>query len=149
MTNPLKGEVPLTLADGRELLLVLDFHALVVAERAYGKPMPEMLADALRGFVGATTAILFGALQSRQPTVTQGEAEALFASDGEAVQRALDAASDAAFPPAPGKAGDTAEDRKAGNAAARARAGKSSGASGAKAGSSRTRSGAPRPKPSS
>ena len=140
--NPLKGETPLVLADGRTLTLAMDFHALVVAERAYGKPLAQTLADGMAGFVGASVAIFFGALQTHQPRMTLAEAEAIFGSDGEAVQAALDAASEAAYPKA-------AEDREVGNAPAKPRAGKNSGRSGAKSGSTRTGSGGRRQKPSS
>lgn len=136
--NPLRGEVPLTLADGRGFRLVLDFEALVQAEAAYGKPMPLMLADALDGFKGAERAILFGALRTWHPQITLRDASDMLSSDAEAVQSALDSASAAAFPAA-------AEDKEAGNAPAqsraRGRAGKASGRSGAKPGSNPQRSG--------
>lgn len=107
--NPILGQVPLVLSDGRELTLAMDFHALVGAERAYGEPMHKLMSDALAGFVSANAAILFGALQTHQPGITLREATGLFGSDGAAVEAALDAASAAAFPKA-------AEDKKAGNA---------------------------------
>lgn len=139
MSNPVKGEVPLVLADGREFILVLDFEALIEAESAYRKPMPLVLAEALQGFVGANRALLFGALRARHPRMTLGDAAALLQSDGETVSEALTAAAEAGFPEA-----SKTEDGDGKNPP-----GAISGASGAKPGSIRTRSGGRRPKPSS
>lgn len=125
MTNPIKGEVPLVLADGRKLTLILDMEALVDAESAYGKPMGKMLADAGEGFVGATVALLIGAAARRNP-ISRGEALEMLRVDAGAVGQALQAAVAASH-----------EDVSAGgNAAAPAAhpAGKSSGRSGAKRG---------------
>ena len=74
--NPVKGEVPLKLSDGREFVLVLDFEALVEAESAYGKPLAQVMADAATGFVGATRALLYGALRAKHPAVTRPHSSA-------------------------------------------------------------------------
>lgn len=111
------------LKDGRIFTLVLDFEALVAAEAAYGKPLAQTLADANLGFVGATRALLFGALQARHPEITPRDATDIFMSDGDAVSAALEAASVAAYP---------AEDREPGKA--RPQRGKNSGRNGAKRG---------------
>lgn len=139
MSNPLKGEVPLVLKDGRAFTLVMDFEALVQAEAAYGKPMAQLMADALAGFVGASRAILFGALRTRHPEIGMRAAGEMFASDGAAVEAALEAASAAAFPP------PATGDKEPGNA----RAGTISGGSGAKPGSTPPPSGKRRRKPTS
>jgi hypothetical protein len=96
--NPIKGEVPLKLSDGREFTLVLDMEALVEAEAAYGKPLAQVMADASAGFVGASRALLYGAMRAHHPSVTLREASALFMQHGEAVSETLTAAADAAMP---------------------------------------------------
>lgn len=98
MANPVKGEVPLNLVDGRTFVLVMDMEALVEAEAAYGKPLAQVMADAAAGFVGASRALLYGALRAKHPTTSLREASALFASDSEAVGEALTAAVEAGFP---------------------------------------------------
>lgn len=98
MANPVKGEVPLNLTDGRKLTLVLDFEALVEAEGAYGKPLPQMMGDASQGFVGAVRALLYGALRAKHPQITLRDASALFQTDAEAVSASLEQAASAAFP---------------------------------------------------
>lgn len=132
MAIALKGEAPLKLSDDREFTLVLDMEALIEAEAAYGKPLEQMMGDAARGFVGASRALLYGALRARHPSITLRDAATMFMSDLEAVTDALGKASEAGFPKA------SAE----GNAAAPAQAGKPSGSNGAKPGSNRKRSGA-------
>lgn len=132
MANAIRGEVPLNLSDGRNLVLVMDMEALVEAEAAYGKPMAGMMADAGAGFVGASRALLYGSLRTKHPETTLRDASAIMASDGEAAAKALSAAVEVGFPKAsPG-----------GNDLAQPQAGKTSGGSGAKRGSSRTTSGA-------
>lgn len=130
--NPIKGKVPLTLKDGREFTLVLDMEAFVEAETAYGKPMPELMAAANAGFVGASRALLYGALKACHPQITLRDASSLFLTDAEAIGPALDAAAAAAFP-------DRAEGGEPGNPP---RPGKPSGSSGAKPASNQKRSGA-------
>lgn len=129
--NPLKGEAPLKLADGRELTLAMDFEALVAAETAYGKPIAHVMLDAQRGFLGASRAFLFGALRTHHPEMTPAEASALILSDGEAVLAALEVATELAFPKA-------AEGKQGANPP---RGGTGSGGSGAKRASTRPRSG--------
>lgn len=128
--NSIKGEAPLRLSDGRELTLILDFDALVAAETAYGKPLARLMADAAGGFIGAVRALLLGALSRYHPEITAAEAAEIILSDFDAVGDAMQAATEAAFPPAEGK--------KSGNARP---AGKSSGRNGAKLASTRKPSG--------
>lgn len=135
MTNPVKGEVPLNLKGGRELTLVLDHEALIAAEAAYGKPLIATMIDAIGGFAGACRCVLYGALRAHHPDVTLAEATTIFMAEMDTVQKALEAAAVASAPKA-----DKAEGKKRARPP-RARAGKSSGASGAKSVSS--------PKPSS
>lgn len=123
--NPVKGEAPLVLSDGRRFTLVLDMEALVDAESAYGKPMPQMMADAGKGFIGATAALLQGALARHNPTA-RGVVLEMLRTDSEAVGDALTKASQSAFP----------DESAGGNAskAASPQRGKTSGRSGAKQG---------------
>lgn len=131
MANPLKGEVPVALADGRQLVLVLDIEALIEAEAAYGKPMRVMMQDAAREFIGALRAVLFGALRTHHPDITLREAAGMLSNqrDAEAISDALGRAAEAGFP-------QTAEGKQGANPP-----GTSSGASGAKRGSTPTPSG--------
>lgn len=129
MTNPIKGEVPVRLSDGRELTLVLDMEALVAAEAAYGKPMSKLMADALEGFMGALGALMQGALARHQPRMTRGEALSLLTSDEGVVTEALGRAAEVAFP-----------EVKGGNVVAPPD-GKNSGSSGSRRGSNRKASG--------
>lgn len=126
MSNPLKGEAPLVLEDGRSFTLVLDFAALIAAESRYGKPLAFVLAEANAGFVGATLALLWGAMQRHHADLTVDEVTDLLAGNLDQVQAAVTAAGEAALP-AP------AEGDNRGNAKKR-RAGKRSGHSGAKPG---------------
>lgn len=128
--NPVKGEANLTLGDGRNLTLILDFDALVSAETAYGKPLARLMADAAGGFIGAVRALLLGALSRYHPEITPAEAAEIIMSDFDAVGDAMQAATEAAFPSAEGK--------KSGNALP---AGKASGHNGVKPASNRKPSG--------
>lgn len=103
MANPVKGEVPLKLADGREFTLVMDMEALVEAEQAYGKPLAELMADAARGFVGASRSLLFGGLQAKHPGLPLKECTKMLMSDGDEVGNAISAAVEASFPDAQGE----------------------------------------------
>lgn len=120
MPNVLKGEVKLKLADSREFVLVMDMEALVEAETAYGKPLQQMMADAAQGFVGASRALLYGALRTKHPAITLREASQLFMDDPDAVSQALSDAVEAGFPKASAE-GNAPRPR-----------GKTSGSSGAK-----------------
>ncbi len=122
MANPLIGQTPLKLKDGREFILVLDMEAMVEAEGAYGKPMSKLMADASAGFVGAVRATLYGALRAKHPTITLRDASAMFQSDGERVEEAMERAAEAAFPDA-----EPSEGKESANPP-----GKRSGRSGAK-----------------
>ena len=132
MANFIKGEAPLKLKDGREFTLVFDMEALVEAESAYGKPLNQLMTDAQRGFVGAIRAMLFGALQTNHPEITPRDALAIFTSDTDAVQKALEAAGTNGLTKAEGV--ETAEDEESGKAVAKVPPGKPSGRSGAKRG---------------
>ena len=130
MANPVKGEALLRLADGRQFTLVLDFEAMVAAEAAYGKPLPQLMVDAQAGFMGALRALLAGMFSAHHPGVGKREAGEMLLSDVEAVSEALARAVENAHP-APG-----AEDKQPGNAPvpqSRQRT-KPSGRSGAKRG---------------
>lgn len=120
--NPVKGEAPLVLSDGRRFTLVLDMEALVDAESAYGKPMAKMMGDASQGFMGATAALLQGALARHNP-MSRGDVLEMLRTDANAVTEALSKASETAFPEA--TEGNAAK-------AASPQAGKTSGRSGAK-----------------
>lgn len=141
MPNPLKGETPLRLSDGREFMLVLDFAAMVEAETAYGKPLPQLGRDAVAGFAGATAAIFFGALRHFQPHMTLREATNLLGEEPEAINEALANAEQAAARKDDGS--QVKEGKDSPNPL-----GTNSGASGAKSGSTRKPSGGQRRAPS-
>jgi len=107
--NPVKGEVPLKLKDGREFVLVMDFEALVSAEAAYRKPLGELMDDVTSGFVGAIRAMLFGALRAKHPKLTLADATSIFMADNDAVTAALEQAATASFPAPDGSEGGNGE----------------------------------------
>jgi len=123
--NPVKGQVPLKLADGREFTLVLDMEALIEAEAIYGKPLQGLMVDLATGFAGAARAMLYGAMRACHPNVTLREATELFARESDAITDALERATLASFP----EANDSAEGKKGENPP-----GRRSGRSGAKQG---------------
>jgi hypothetical protein len=100
MANAIRGEVPLNLSDGRTFTLIMDMEALVEAESAYGKPLQKMMADAAQGFVGASRALLYGALRAKHPDVTLRDASAIFMTDADAAGEALTEAVEKGFPDA-------------------------------------------------
>lgn len=127
MANALKGERRLKLSDGRDITLVFDMDALIEAEGLYGKPMPVVVADAQKGFVGAIRAMMFGATRAHHADMTPRDVADLIATDGDAMASALSEAHQAAMPQPEKSAG--------GNASApKPRPGKRSGVNGAKRG---------------
>lgn len=141
----LTGETPLTI-DGRDYVLVLDHEALIEAEAAHGVPLPLVLAQSSLGFVGATAALLFGALRAHHADVSLKDARRLVLENQDACGAAMELAAKAAFPEkAEGK--QKADPPKA-PGAKRARTGKRSGGNGVKQASSRKTSSA-RPRASS
>lgn len=123
MTNPLKGEATLSLADGRSFTLAFDMEALIEAESAYGKPLKQLMQDASAGFVGAVRSLIYGGLRARHPEITLREASTILMENSDALSIALEAALAASMPD-PKKG---AEDKEGGNPR-----GKASGSSGAK-----------------
>lgn len=126
MANPVKGEMPLVLADGRRFTLVLDMEALLAVEDATGKPLPEVMARAAAGFLTAMAAIAQAAFLRHHPEVTRAEVLAILQTDQGALSDALGKASETAFP--------TQSAGGNGGPKARRPAGKTSGPSGAKRG---------------
>lgn len=126
MANPVKGETPLVLADGREFTLVLDMEAMLSVEDTMGKPLPKVMAMAAEGFMTATAAIAQSAFALHHPEVGRADVLKMMQSDNVALTEALSKASDAAF--GSGEPGN-AEAPKA-----KPRRGKTSGRSGAKPG---------------
>jgi hypothetical protein len=126
MTNPIKGEAALVLADGRQFTLVLDMEALLGVEEATGKPLPQVMAMAGSGFMSAMAAIAQAAFARHHPDVARADVLAIMQTDQQALTDALSKASDAGFlqPSAGGK----------GAAPAARPGGKSSGRSGSKRG---------------
>lgn len=94
-------DAPLTLSDGRTLTLVLDFNALVEAERAYGKPLPHLLADSVTGFAGANRALFWGSLQAKHSDITMADATAILGRDMALIVKAMERAEQAINKPAP------------------------------------------------
>lgn len=98
MTNPVKGEVPLVLSDGRAFTLVLDMEALLSIETAVNKPLGQVMAEAGAGFMSSVAAVAQAAFARNHPDVTRAEIlEVLFSEDKEALSDALGAATEAAF----------------------------------------------------
>lgn len=132
MPNPLKGEVALELADGRQLTLRLDYEGLIAAEQLYGKRLSALMADAALGFVGAIRALLYSAVRAHHPEIDAAEAAEIALRELDPVSEALGRAIEAAFPE---RDNEGAEGRQRENPR-----GKRSGRSGAKRGSSRSSS---------
>jgi hypothetical protein len=122
MANPVKGEVPLKLSDGREFVLVLDMEAMLTIEESMGKPLPRVLAMAGEGFMTATAAVAQAAFARHHREVSRADVLEILRTDAPALTDALTAAVEKAFP---------SEGKKGGNPPQR---GKTSGASGAKRG---------------
>ena len=125
-TNPVKGETPLVLSDGREFTLVLDREALLGVEQSYGKPLPRVMADAAEGFLGAIAAIAQAAFSRFHPEVTKSDVlKIVLSAEQDKLTEALADASKAAFP-------DPAPEGNAKAPKAKPQRGKTSGRSGAK-----------------
>lgn len=145
--NPVKGETPLRLSDGRQFKLVLDQAALMEAAYAYtGKPKVQKLladlvperdengelvldedGDPIKDTIPATRALLFGAMQAFHPEVTLRDAMNMIVEETEPVGAALHEAMTLNFPDMTG-----AEDREDKNPPPTRPRSKRSGRSGAK-----------------
>lgn len=128
--NPIKGQTPLVLSDGREFTLVLDHEAMLGIEQAYGKPLPKVMAEAQEGFLSAIAAIAQAAFTRFHPDITRSDVIQIVMSENrEAVTAALGQAADNAFPEAKPEVGNATP--KSGKSKPR---GKTSGRNGAKRG---------------
>lgn len=126
MGNPVKGETPLVLADGREFTLVLDMEAMLTVEDATDRPLPVVMKRAAAGFMGDTIALAHAAFTRLHPDVTRQDVTAIMGSDAEALTAALSKAAELAFP--------QAQEGNGPAPAKKAHHGKNSGRSGAKRG---------------
>lgn len=126
MANREKGEVTLRLDDGREFVLCMDFEMRCSVEDLLDKPFMQVAEEAQKGFHRSIRAIFWGALQRHHPGMSLGDVTALLSDHETEIAQALAKASEAAAPDAEG--GDSP--RPPG----KRRAGKTSGASGAKRG---------------
>lgn len=155
--NPVLGETPLDLADGRSFILVADHSALVEAAQAYTgstklkKLMNDMVplmgpdgnvlvdedGDPVKDTIPANVAFLFGLLLTHHPDMTLRMAQNILLSDIDRVAQAMSVAMDRGFPDAKPDSG------KVGNGPA-SPVGKASGRNGAKPVSNRKPSGKPR-----
>lgn len=133
--NPMKGETPLKLSDGREFTLVSGFRAFVIAEKSYGAPIEKIQADAQAGFLGAGGVIFHAMLAVKHPEITIDEAGEILFAEQAAVMEAIGRAVENGAPTR--KSGD----KKPGNDAT---AGATSGRNGKKRGSLKTSSGTKR-----
>jgi hypothetical protein len=124
MPNPVKGEVPLKLSDGREFVLVLDMEAMLSIESIMGKPLPKVLEMAGAGFLSATAAVAQAAFSRHHPEVSRAEVLEMIRTDSAALTEAIALAVEKGFP-------DATEGKK-GATPRRAPRGKPSGRSGAK-----------------
>lgn len=143
--NPILGETPLDLADGRSFILVADHSALVEAAQAYtgstklkklmndmvpeigadGKVLVDEDGDPVKDTIPASVAFLFGLLRTHHPDITLRDAQNILLSDVDRVAQAISLAMDRGFPDAKPGSG------KVGNEPA-SPAGKNSGRSGVK-----------------
>ncbi len=123
--NPVIGETPLELSDGRKFTLVLGMRALAIAEGVYGKPAQAITHDSSLGYVSALGALLYGALKKHQPLIDLDDATDMLGTDIDVIRAALDEAAARGF----GKG-----DKEAGNDPKPHPRGKSSGRNGAKSG---------------
>lgn len=128
------GEASLEVEGEKPLTLRLSNLALFNAERFYGKPIEELLADMRSGFATATAAMLRAALLKYHPQLAEDEEAVadLLMENIEAVMVALSQALGAAMQDVDGDAEGNAQSRQVG---------KSSGGAGAKPGSTRKASG--------
>ena len=131
MANAVRGEAKLVLPD-QEYILVMDMEALIAGEAAYQKPMNKMMEDAKAGFVGATRAMLLGALSTYHPSVTKQEALELLQKYPSEVGAALNEAGEKAWPDPSKKVAGDKEDKEDKNPP-----GKNSGVDGVKRASTR------------
>lgn len=129
------GEAALSLPDGREFTLLLSNRALLNAERAYGKPIEQTMADAKAGFAGAMAALLHAALAKHHPGIDADAAADMLFDHPESSMQALTLALVRAMPDDDGGAEGNGQSR---------RAGKNSGSGGAKRGAIRKASGTKR-----
>ena len=127
MANPVKGETPLVLSDGREFTLVLDNEALLSIEDTTGKPLHVVMAQIGQGYATAVAAFAQAAFGRHHPEMTRADVVGIvMGPDRPKLEEALSDATERAFPEA-----------KAGNAPApkaKPQRGKSSGRNGAKRG---------------
>jgi hypothetical protein len=127
MANRVKGEVPVTLKDGRQLVLVADMEATIHAEGLYGKPAAQIAKDASEGFVGAIRALFWGMLRTNHPDMTPADVGTLLAENMPEIEEAMNQAAEAAAPK-PTEDGDNQDPPQ------KKPAGRGSGRSGAKRG---------------
>jgi hypothetical protein len=92
MANPIKGEVSVDLPGGRKLILVLDMEALIEAEGCYEKPLPQLMADAAAGYVGAARALFYGSLRAHQRSMLLEDATQIFIDNIDLISERLSAA---------------------------------------------------------
>lgn len=149
VANPVKGEAPLVLTDGREFTLVADHAGLVKAAQAYSgstklqKLMSDMQpevdakgqlvldedGDPVKDTMPATAAFLFGLFDAYHPDVTQRDALNILLAEQEVVTEAISQAVASGFPDmVKGKPGNEPAPK------AKSPRGKTSGRSGAKSG---------------
>lgn len=123
MSNSVKGQTPLKLADGREFVLVLDMEAMLHVEETTGKPLPKVVKMAQEGFMTAIAAIAQAAFSRHHPELARAQVLEMLRTDASVLEKALGDATQAAFP--------KAEVGKVPKGKPRPPAGKSFGASGA------------------
>lgn len=109
MANPVKGETPLVLSDGRAFTLVADHAALVKAAQAHsgstklqrlmhdmqpeldedGDPVLDDDGDPVKDTMPATAAFLYGLFDAHHPEVTQRDALNMLLAEQERVSEAI------------------------------------------------------------
>lgn len=149
--NPVLGETPLFLGDGREFTLVADNAALVKAAQAHsgttklkklfadmqpqldanGVPELDEDGDPVKDTIPAFAALLFGLFDAHHPEITHRDALNMLLREHDVVAEAIAAALAAGFPDAVEGGNGPAPEVAPG---AKKTAGKRSGRSGAKQG---------------
>lgn len=99
MANPVKGETPLYLSDGRQLTLVLDFAARVAMEETLDMSFMQVAERASSGWQSAIRALFWGSLQRHHPEISLAEAGEILDTDLNTVMAAITEAGQRAAQP--------------------------------------------------
>lgn len=76
MPNPLRGEVSIKFADGKELILVYDYQAIANLEAHYQETMAQIVPRLDKG-LDDLLVIFHAGLRARHPDISEDEAKEL------------------------------------------------------------------------